>query len=732
MNTYPVGDDDEERIRILNAFSLMDTPPEHEYDQIVQMASRIFDVPIVLISLVHRDRQFFKARVGLDVCETGRDVSFCNFALMGRNVFLVPDALQDERFSSNTLVVGAPHIRFYAGAPLITASGHVLGSLCLIDNKPRETFSERDQRVLQDLAVMIIERMELRRLTLENEDSHSRFMNITSTSPDAIICSDSKNRIISWNNSAEIIFGHRSEDAMGKPLDIIIPPEMRSRHHAGLSRVAAGGPASIIGKSINLTAVHRDGHTIPIELSLSQWTSAGEPQFGAIIRDITQRVEADKLLKHAAEYDHLTGLANRSTLKRRIKEACDAQLSAAILLIDLDGFKDVNDTLGHAAGDFVLKVTSHRLREHVPACHMVSRLGGDEFVVFLSETADPDKAIKLGLELIAVIEEPIEFEDNSIYIGASIGVSVRCGSDYDEEQMLGNADLALYQAKSDGRSPVRTFTSEHRQTASRRGALSSSMRQAWANKEFELYYQPQVRLADGRITGAEALIRWNHPTLCVVSPAVFLPALEASLLAVPVGEWILRSACEQAAQWRNTGCEEFRIGVNLFAAQFRMRDFAEMVESALEDFSLPAHSLELEITENIILRNEQRIMEPLRHLRSLGVGIAFDDFGTGYASLSLLKDYPVTRLKIDRSFVSGVERSKKDEVIVEAVVRLANGFNLQVTAEGIETREQESLMRHYVCDEGQGYLYGRPMPAHEFTKRYISSHNWHADVLKHN
>lgn len=284
MSTYPVGDDDEERIRILNAFSLMDTPPEHEYDQIVQMASRIFDVPIVLISLVHRDRQFFKARIGLDVCETGRDVSFCNFALMGRNVFLVPDALQDERFSSNALVVGAPYIRFYAGAPLITASGHVLGSLCLIDNKPRETFSQRDQLVLQDLAVIVIERMELRRLALENEDSHARFMNITSTSPDAIICSDSKNRIISWNNSAELIFGHRSEDAMGKPLDIIIPPEMRSRHHAGLSRVASGGPTFIIGKSINLTAIHRDGHTIPIELSLSQWTYAGEPQFGAIIQ----------------------------------------------------------------------------------------------------------------------------------------------------------------------------------------------------------------------------------------------------------------------------------------------------------------------------------------------------------------------------------------------------------------------------------------------------------------
>lgn len=720
MSIYPVPDNDEERIQVLDAFALMDSPPEHEYEQIVQIASQIFDVPIVLVSLVHRDRQFFKARVGLTLCETGRNVSFCNFAVVAREIFFVPDALQDPRFSSNALVVGEPNIRFYAGAPLITASGHVLGTLCLIDRKPRATFSERDRGILQNLATIVIEKMELRRLEREGHESRMRFMNITATSPDAIICANSHNQITSWNTAAELIFGHRAEEVIGQPLDIIIPQEMRSKHQAGFSRVIAGGPKRIIGTSVNLTAVHRDGHKIPIELSLSQWTDAGQPQFGAIIRDITSRVEADKLLKHAAEYDHLTGLANRSTLKRRIKEACDAQLPASVLMIDLDGFKDVNDTLGHAAGDFVLRVTSSRLREHVPMCHMVSRLGGDEFVIFISGTADQHSAIELGLALIAVIEEPIEFEDNSIYIGASIGVSVRLGSDYDGEQMLGNADLALYQAKADGRCLVRVFTSELRQTASKKGVLSSSMRQAWENKEFELYYQPQVRLSDGSISGAEALIRWNHPTLGVVPPAAFLSVLEAGLLAVPVGEWILRSACEQAAKWRRSGCDRFRIGVNLFAAQFRMRDFSDVVESALNDFNLPASALELEITENTILQNELRIMEPLHYLRSLGVGIAFDDFGTGYASLSLLKDYPVTRLKIDRSFVSGIERSKKDEVIIEAVVRLAAGFNLEVIAEGIETLEQAQLMRHFACGEGQGYLYGRPMTAEAFTERYIS------------
>ncbi len=721
MSLYPIPNDDEKRIEVLDSFALMDTAPEREYDHIIQMASRIFDVPTVLISLVHRDRQFFKARIGLDVCETGRDVSFCTFALMESRVFVIPDASKDERFRTNALVTGYPNIRFYAGAPLITAEGHALGSLCLIDPKPRMTFSDRDQRVLQDLAAMVLERMELRRLERESETSRNKFINITSTSPDAIICANGKNQITSWNASAEEIFGYSKEEALGKPLDIIMPDAMRARHGAGLARVASGGPARIIGSSINLTAKRRDGSEVPIELSLSQWNEAGEPQFGAIIRDITSRLEAVKQLKHAAEYDDLTGLANRSSLKRRIRQACEDDEPLALLLLDLDGFKDVNDTLGHSAGDFVLKIVARRLRESVPDHHMVARLGGDEFVIVMSETVDPIKTSQLASTLISVIEEPIEFENEPIHIGASIGISLKSGPEDDSERMLGNADLALYQAKADGRHLVRIFTPELRQTALKKGAMSSSIRQAWENQEFELYYQPQIKLSDGSLSGAEALIRWNHPQLGVVSPAAFLPVLEASLLAVPVGEWILRTACAQAAHWRQAGCQHFRIGVNLFAAQFRTRDFAKSVEAALADSHLPATALELEITENIILRNEQRIMEPLHYLRSLGVGIAFDDFGTGFASLSLLKDYPVTRLKIDRSFVSGSERNKKDEAIVEAVAKLAAGFDLEVIAEGIETLEQEHLMQHYACDEGQGYLYGRPMKASEFTRLYLTS-----------
>ncbi len=713
MTNYPTPAREAERIQELDSFDLMDSPAEHEYDQIVKLAANIFDVPTVVISLVHTDRQFFKSRVGLDVCGTSREVSFCTHAIMGTQVLVVLDSLQDERFHLNELVLNSPHIRFYAGAPLITSSGHALGTLCLIDQRPRSEFSARNRQILSELATVVLERMELRRSASESHRSRMRFMNITSTSPDAIICADSKNKIISWNTSAEKIFGYKAEEALGQALDLIIPRRMRPDHAAGFNRVASGGAPRIIGASANLMALHRDGYEVPIELPLSRWTDAGEQQFGAIIRDITTRVEAERLLKHAAEHDQLTGLANRSALMLRLREVYGAKATATILLIDLDGFKDVNDTLGHATGDIVLQVVSQRIRDHVPAQHLVARLGGDEFVVLMLGTADPASAVAFGFELIALIEEPIEFEDEAIYIGASIGVSV---ADCAEDQMLENADLALYQAKADGRRLVRVFTPELRQTASRKVALSSSMRQAWENKEFELYYQPQVYLSDGRISGAEALIRWNHPTQGVLPPSVFLRALESSLLVVPVGEWILRTACEQAALWQRTHAD-FRMGVNLFAAQFRMRDFSDVVERALSDFGLPASSLELEITENTILRNEQRIMKPLHYLRSLGVGIAFDDFGTGYASLSLLKDYPVTRLKIDRSFVSGSELCNKNELIIETVVSLASGFNLKVTAEGIETQTQADLMRHFACDEGQGYLYGRPMTASDFTAR---------------
>ncbi|AWN55505.1 EAL domain-containing protein [Methylobacterium sp. 17Sr1-1] len=703
------------RLAALDGYAILDTAPEREFDDIVRMAQRIFAVPIVLVSFVAADRQYFKARIGLDVCQTNREGSFCTRAILGQEVMVIPDALADERFISSPLVTGKPYVRFYAGAPLVTPEGFVVGSFCIKDVVPRADFSDDQRRTMEDLARLVMERLEARKLKLADRDSRKRFESVAAVSPDAIICADGANRIVSWNKAAETIFGYAAAEVIGQPLTLIVPPAFRSMHEAGLARAAAGHPTTLVGNVVTVPACRRNGDEFPIELSLSHWTEAGEHHFGAIARDVTDRALAEERLKREAELDHLTGIANRKVLSARMEEAGRCGSAAILLLVDLDGFKDVNDSLGHAAGDEVLKVVAARLQAEASGNALVSRLGGDEFAVFLEGIVDPVVGTALGQRMIAAIERPIEIDERCIYVGASVGIAVTEAAEWDPGELLGDTDLALYRAKAEGRSRVALFTPDLRSIARTRTSVSSGMRAAWERGEFEMYYQPQVLLDTGAITGAEALIRWNHPERGLVSPAAFLPVLEESLLAVPVSEWILRTACKQAATWRRLGFPRFRVGVNLFAAQFRTGDLPHVVEQILDDHNLPGDALELEITENIILRSDGRIKANLTALRALGVGIAFDDYGTGYASLTMLKDYPVTRLKIDRSFVSNVGCSRKDQTIVEAISTLARGFDLDVIAEGIETLEQTGLMGQH-CAEGQGYFFGRPMTAGSFTQ----------------
>lgn len=731
MTLMPISQippDESERLAALDGYAILDTEPEQEFDDIVQMAKRLFAAPIALVSFVARDRQFFKARVGMDVCQTDRAGSFCTHAILSHEVMVVPDATRDERFSSSHLVARAPHVRFYAGAPLITPGGFVVGSFCIKDVVPRAEFSSEQRETLRDLARLVMERLEARKLRLTSLDGRKQFESIAAVSPDAILCSDGSNVILFWNKAAERMFGYTAAEAVGRPISIIVPPAFRSMHEAGLARAAAGHPTKLVGSVVTVPACRRDGTEFPIELSLSHWTEGGEHRFGAIARDITDRRIAEERLKREAEIDHLTGIANRKVLAERMNQAGRDASPATLLLLDLDGFKDVNDSLGHAAGDQVLKTIAARLVTEVGQTGLVSRLGGDEFAVFLSEVADPMAGISLGHRLIAAIEQPIEIDERSVYVGAGGGIAVTDGGVWDPDEFLGDTDLALYRAKAQGRSRVHLYTPELRSVARTRTSVSSGMRGAWDRGEFEMYYQPQVRLDTGVITGAEALIRWNHPERGLVSPAAFLPTLEASLLAVPVSEWILRTTCRQAASWRARGQGRFRIGVNLFAAQFRSGDLPRVVERVLDDCALPAEELELEITENIILNSDGRVNADLAQLREMGVGIAFDDYGTGYASLTMLKDYPVTRLKIDRSFVSGIDRSRKDQTIVEAISYLARGFNLDVIAEGIETHEQAELMRQH-CSEGQGYFFGRPMTAERFEQVFMQRQNWPEAVI---
>ncbi|WP_416356269.1 EAL domain-containing protein [Aureimonas phyllosphaerae] len=515
------------------------------------------------------------------------------------------------------------------------------------------------------------------------------------------ICEGS--RIVTANDSLARLTGLSRDDLAGRELSQLLP---------GLDLAAL--PER---EEIDARLATRLGPFVPVRVLRSDVRLAGSLQTVIAFRDQSERLSAEERIRTLAYTDTLTGLSNRARFQEAIatciEEHGKARTPFSLMLFDLDGFKDVNDAFGHAGGDEVLRVVARRMREVVGADHLVARLGGDEFAVVVRGTADPIEVSRLGERLIEATELPIALGDEIVHLSASGGLMPSQLQAMSADELMLAADLALFDAKANGRARLRLFTPELRKAAKDRLSVAEDLREAWEERNFELYYQPQVRLADDRVVGAEALIRWNHAYLGVLSPASFLPVLEAGPLTLPVGDWILSKACQDAVAIRRAGHGDFRIGVNLFAAQLRAPDLVERVEEALRASGLPAEALELEITENTVLRNERTIANHLARLRRMNVGIAFDDFGTGYASLTFLKQLDITRLKIDRSFVRDITIDGKDQGIVDAVVRMARGCDLDVIAEGIETQAQADYLRDRMS-EGQGYLFGKPMPLARF------------------
>jgi len=714
---YPVPANESARLAALSEYHLVDTLPEEDFDRLAGLAARLFNVPIVLISLLDAERQFFKAHVGLDLCETNREISFCAHAILQDDILLIPDAARDPRFSANPLVLGPPYIRFYAGKPLVTTGGTSIGTVCLIDHEPRAGFTAADRRNLNDLAALVMDRMEMRRLDHARTASQARFENIAATSPDAIICFDAGDRITFWNNAAEKLFGYTAEEIAHERGDIIIHPRWRGLHEAGLERLRRGETLGLAERTIEIRARRKDGSDFPSEFSISRWKEGRSISIGAIVRDITERRQNEERLFRLASLDALTELPNRAAWRVSLDEMLVAEAPATVLLLDLDGFKEVNDTLGHSAGDAVLVEVARRLRHCCQPSVMLARLGGDEFVALVPGD-DPRAARHLAETLVAAIAEPYEYAGARVEIGVSIGVALAPAHGARPEDLLGAADLALYRAKAAGKGHVEFFTPAMREVAVARRAFARELRLAYERGEFELHYQPQVCTATGALTGAEALIRWNHPERGLLTPASFIEVLNEKPSAAAVGDWTLRVACQQAAEWRGLA-PGFRIGVNLFQAQFRSGRLLTAVREALDESGLPPAALELEIVENVLLRNDSTTLRLLQDLRAQGVGLAFDDYGTGYASLSLLKRYPVTRLKIDRSFIHDVDTDPADAAVVKAVIYLGTSFGLEVIAEGVETEVQLAFLKENGCAEAQGYLFGRPMPAAEFRRRFL-------------
>lgn len=555
--------------------------------------------------------------------------------------------------------------------------------------------------------------------------ARSRYEQMLAKSATAAICASADHIIVSWNTAAETLFGHSAEYAIGKPLSIIIPHAKRSEHRAGFDRAVRKNKTHLSGKSTDVLALHADGHEMPVELSLSMWFEAGIPMFGALVRDISDRHTAQQYLQYIAHRDPVTTLPNRFAMQRKVMNEI-ASAPCALLLLDLDDFKQVNDTLGHSVGDQLLASVAGRLNDAVGDLGVVGRLGGDEFAILLPACANPLDVSVVADKIFDALDIAFNLAGQSIYASTSIGIAMAPGDATDVEQLMSNADLALYAAKNDGGSKRTFFTRALQNGAEKLSKLSSDLRQAFANDEFKIWYQPQFSAENLQISGVEALLRWNHPIHGLLLPHTFMEVLDKSVVADEVGNWVISEACATAAEWNRFSQTPLRMAVNLFPAQLCTGRLDDVVTTALARHNISAKQLELEITENTVLRHNKNGIKDLAKLRKLGVGIAFDDFGTGFASLSLLQKYPLTRLKIDRSFVAGIDQNVGDEAIVTAVVAMAKSLGLAVIAEGIETVSQEAVVRRTGCNEVQGYLYGRALPADEFLSKWLKGDLWAA------
>lgn len=553
--------------------------------------------------------------------------------------------------------------------------------------------------------------------------SNERTRMIIENAPDAVISMDAEGIITGWNPSCEKIFGWSRAEAVGRDLgETIIPHRFREAHKEGFSRFLREGSPRILGQVIEVSALRRDGHEFPVELSIgaSALLKGGEYTFTAFLRDITKRKQAEEELSNLASYDTLTGLPNRVLLMDRLTHALSVQQRHgnhvfALLFLDLDGFKNINDTLGHVIGDKLLQLAATRITDCLRKCDSAARLGGDEFTILLERVSHPTDVGMVAQKILDALAAPVNIDGHDIFMSASIGITLCPDDATNAADLLRNADTAMYQAKDQGRGRYVLFTRDMNERIARRVAIENRLRTALERNEFCLHYQPQVDLDSGRIIGMEALLRWNPDDRGLVSPLEFIPIAEESGLIVPIGEWALHAACGQAQEWVKAGFPALRVAVNLSGRQFRQQDLVGTVERVLRISGLDPARLELEITESMAMEDADRSLGTLSRLKAMGVSLAVDDFGTGYSSLSYLKRFPIDTLKIDRSFIKDMTEDPNDAAIAASIIAMAHSLKLKVVAEGVETSGQRDQLREYGCDEVQGYYFSRPVAASEIT-----------------
>jgi len=536
---------------------------------------------------------------------------------------------------------------------------------------------------------------------------------------DGIMTINDKGNIETCNVAGGRIFGLEPKDLIGKNISTLIQTDTLHNYFTYYGqRFHKLDDALQANDTCELVGLKNDGGLFPMEIALSKMELSGRQLYIVVVRDITDRKRAEEKLVYMANYDELTGLPNRSLFRDRLTQAIThARLEkkiVAVIFFDLDQFKKVNDSAGHLVGDQLLIGAASRLKSAIREIDTVSRFGGDEFMVILESIQSIDEVTDLVNGMLQEMEKPFKLEKQEVFVAASAGIALYPIDDTNIDNLVKNADTAMFRAKETGGNAYQYFQPDMNSKAVERLKLESALRYALEKKEFELYYQPRINIKCNQLIGMEALLRWNHPELGVVSPMVFIPILEETGMIMAVGDWVLATACKQTKQWHDAGYRNLTVSVNLSTRQFRQKDLDKRMQKIWEKCEFDPKFLELEITESVLVENIETATDILTSFHRMGVRISIDDFGTGYSSLTYLKRFPIDTLKIDRSFVRDIIDDVDDAVITEGIIALARSLQLQVVAEGVENFEQLCFLQELHCDEVQGYHFSRPLPTHEF------------------
>ena len=545
-------------------------------------------------------------------------------------------------------------------------------------------------------------------------DSEGRYRLLFEQNAAGVCVTDFRGKILDCNATFAHMLGHLRIDLIGRNTGELY---QRPFERDELAKMLLDSNQL---NGVEMELRRKEGVPVWVLQNLSLIGTGSSAMIHATVVDISDRKRAEEQIEYHAYHDVLTRLPNRRLFTDRlalsITRSKRSGRALAVLFIDLDHFKTVNDTLGHTAGDELLLEMSQRLRNCVREEDTVARLGGDEFTIILSDLRHPEDAVQVAQKILEAAEVPMMIGGMNIELSTSIGIAVFPTDGHDVETLLRNADSAMYRAKESGRNNYQLCTEEMKTRAVERLSLETRLRKAIQTDQLLLMYQPQVNLATGRVVGAEALVRWNDPERGVIEPLSFIPIAEESRLILPLGEWVLRAACREARLWQDRGIQNLRMAVNLSARQFQQQDLVAMVRAAVDDAGIPASTLELEITETTAMQNAEMTIDVLRGLSDVGVSLAIDDFGTGYSSLAYLRRFPINAVKIDRSFVGGVSTNEGDDAIVAAVIGIARSLKLRVVAEGVETEEQFAFLQRKQCDEAQGFYFSPAMTSESFNR----------------